>query len=71
MINTFCARDEKLCLKGLRVALELAGCQDPQEGQGRKGTRESKVTMATQGRIGPRGEIDEPGIHRTKGEKGT
>jgi len=69
MINTFCARDEKLCLQGPEQG--TPGLPGPMGRPGSKGHKGKQGYYGKQGRIGPRGEIGEPGIHGTKGEKGT
>lgn len=71
MINTFCARDEKLCLQGPKGGIGTRGLPGPTGRPGPKGDKGKQGYHGKQRRIGPRGEIDEPGIHGTKGEKGT
>ena len=71
MINTFCARDEKLCLQGPKGDIGTPGLPGPMGRPGAKGNKGRQGYHGKQGRIGPRGGIGEPGIHGTKGEKGT
>lgn len=71
MINTFCARDEKLCLQGPKGDIGTPGPPGPMGRPGAKGNKGRQGYHGKQGRIGPRGERGEPGRHGTKGEKGT
>ena len=71
MINTFCARDEKLCLQGPKGDNGTPGLPGPKGGPGAKGDKGKQGRHGTQGQIGPRGEKGETGRHGPKGEKGT
>jgi len=70
MINTFCARDEKLCLQGPKGDNGTPGLPGPMGGPGAKGDKGRQGYHGKPGRIGPRGERGDAGRHGTKGEKG-
>lgn len=70
MINTFCARDEKLCLQGPKGDMGSPGPPGSMGRSGVKGDKGSQGYHGKQGRMGLRGEKGEPGRPGTKGEKG-
>lgn len=70
IINTFCARDEKLCLQGPKGDNGTPGLPGPMGGPGAKGDKGRQGNHGKPGRIGPRGGRGEMGRHGTKGEKG-
>lgn len=70
MINTFCARDEKLCLQGPKGDMGTPGLPGPMGRPGAKGDKGSQGYHGKQGPVGTRGQKGEPGRYGTKGEKG-
>lgn len=70
MINTFCARDEKLCLQGPKGDMGSPGLPGPMGRPGAKGDKGSQGYHGKQGRIGLRGVKGTPGRDGIKGEKG-
>ncbi|KAL9972326.1 hypothetical protein ACROYT_G018611 [Oculina patagonica] len=70
MINTFCARDEKLCLQGPKGDMGTPGLPGPMGRPGAKGDKGNQGYHGKQGRIGLRGVKGALGRDGIKGEKG-
>ena len=70
MVNTFCARDEKVCLQGPKGDMGTSGLPGPMGRPGAKGDKGSQGYHGKRGPVGTRGQKGEPGRHGTKGAKG-